>query len=211
MVKKWNGSQWSESNPRKWNGSSWVEAQGYKWDGSKWSSVTAQQYTTQWIATWSQSYTDNNSRKSGNEGNLLYQGRYSANAGGTHKSLCGFNMSDMRSQLSGAKIDNVEIYLKNSHWYYNSGGTAIIGYHNHNSNPTKFSDSEYGMKKQAFNSREQALWIPMSKSFGEGLRDGNYKGFSLFANTTAIAYYGYFYGANSNQSYKPRIKITYTK
>jgi hypothetical protein len=124
------------------------------------------------------------------------------------RSLCGFG--NIQSVLAGSVIKDVKLYLRNEHWYYNSGGTAVIGVHNHTSEPSTFSHTAYGTKTQSFSSRGQALWIDMPNVVGNGLRDGNYKGISIFANSTSMSYYGVFYGAGDGSS-RPKLKITYEK
>jgi hypothetical protein len=207
-VKRYNGSSWVDINPKRWNGSSWVDVEVYKYDGSKWVNISSQQYTTTWEATWTQTYRESGTKRTDYRSEKLCQGEYVSEPWGIMRSLCGFG--DIESALQGAKINKVELYLHNEHWYYNSGGTAVIGYHNHATVPNTFSHSKYGAKYQNFSSRGQALWITMPNELGEGIRDGIYKGISIFANTSNLNYYGIFYGANDG-SRKPKLKITYTK
>lgn len=211
-LKRYNGSSWEDVPFKKWNGSSWVEPDVKKWDGSKWVILNQQQYTTTWEATWTQTYRESGIKRTDSRSGKLCQGKYSgdSNPWGIQRSLCGFNDSDMRSKLSGAKINDVKLYLKAEHWYYNSGGTAYIGYHNHANEPTNYSHSKYNAKSQKFDSRDEAIWIDMPNALGEGIRDNDYKGISIFANSTSYNYYGVFRGA-SDGSYKPKLKITYTK
>ena len=209
QIKRFNGTSWVNITPKRYNGSNWVDAQGYKFDGTKRVNITTQQYTKTWEATWSQTYRENGARRTDFRGNMLCQGKYADDIWGHMRSLCGFDDADIRATLSGAKIEKVELYLKNEHWYYYSGGTAIIGYHNHATEPDTFSHSLYNAKQQKYSSRGQAQWITMPNSLGEGIRDNKYKGFSIYAGSASIGYYGVFYGANS--SYKPKLKITYSK
>jgi hypothetical protein len=207
-IKKWNGSSWQTINPKRWNGSSWVNLDIYKWDGSKWVNLTSQQYTTTWNATWSQTYRSTNEKRTDTRGNTnMMQGDSGQDPWNINRSLCGFG--DIQSTLAGSKINKVELYMKSKHWWYYAGGTAVIGYHNHSSEPSTFSHSKYGAKYQKFNYRGHAQWITMPNEFAEGIRDGRYKGFSLYASSTSKEYYGEIYGAYD--SYEPKLKITYTK
>lgn len=185
-----------------------MEPEIKKWDGAKWVVMNQQQYTETWEANWSQTYRYTGEKRWDERSEFLGQGQYvPSNFWGLQRSLAGF--PSMASKLAGARIDDVKLYLRNDHWYYHAGGTAVIGYHNHSLEPSTFSHSKYKAKVQRYEARGQALWIDMPNEFGEGLRDGKYRGISLFANAESMHYYGFFYGANS--SYRPKIKITYTK
>jgi hypothetical protein len=207
-LKRYNGSSWVDIQPKRWNGSSWVDVEVYRYDGNSWVKMTSQQFVTTWESTWTQTYRESGTKRTDYRAEKLCQGQYVSNPWGIMRSLAGF--PSMTSELAGARIDKIEIYLRNEHWYYTSGGTVVIGYHNHASVPSTFSHSKYGAKTQAYSARGQALWIDMPIEFGEGIRDGEYKGFSIYANSENMNYYGIFYGANDGSS-KPKIKITYTK
>ena len=201
---------WTPISPKKWNGSNWVDAQAYKWDGDKWVNVSTQQHVKTWDSTWTQSYGDENQKRTGDRALKLSHGYYPNVDGywGIMRSLCGFG--DIAKELQGAKIDKVEIYLRNEHWYYYAGGKVGIGYHNHATVPQTFSHSHYQAKVESYSARGQAKWITMPKSLGEGIRDGKYKGFSLYTDSKIMDYYGIFYGAQDGSN-KPKLKITYTK
>lgn len=211
-IKKYTTSGWVDAPFKKWSGSAWVEPEVKKWDGSKWVIMNQQQYTKTWNANWSHTYRETGEKRT-NSGNTMYQGKYKyleTPIWGLMKSLCGFDDASMRTELAGSKISNIQLYLRAEHWYYYAGGTAVLGYHNHALEPSTFSHSKYGAKIQKYTSRDQAKWISMPIDFGEGIRDNRYKGFSIFANSTNDNYYGYFNGVESS-SYKPKLKITYTK
>lgn len=208
FLKKWNGSSHVDINPKRWSGSSWVNAEAYKWDGSKWVNMTSQKYTTTWDATWTQTYRENGTKRTDYRSSKLCQGEYLSDPWGLMRSLCGFG--DIASTLAGSVINDVQLYLKNEHWYYYAGGKAVIGYHNHSSEPTNFSHSKYGAKTESFSARGQARWIDMPNALAEGIRDGDYKGVSLYSSSNNMNYYGIFYGAGDGSS-KPKLKITYTK
>lgn len=209
MIKKWNGSSFVNITPKKWNGSNWVNVDVYKWDGSKWTSMTAQQYTTTFDSTWSQSYKSNNAMRTDYRGRKLCQGDSGEDSYNIQRSLCGFG--NIGSVLNGAIIQDVKLFLHADHFWYYAGGTALIGYHNHASKPSTFSHSTYGAAKQQFTSRDDMRWIDLPNKFAEGIRDGRYKGFSIYADSTAKSYYGVWHGANDGAHNKPKLKITYTK
>jgi hypothetical protein len=209
LIKKLTSNGYVIVSPKKWDGKNWVVAQAFKYANGKWDGISAQKQTRTWEANWSRTYVTDGSKRTDYRGTMLCQGKYQNDSFGHMRSLCGFNDASMRQELAGAKIEKVELYLRNEHWYYHSGGTVFIGYHNHANEPANFSHSLHNQKSQSFSSRGQAQWINMPLDFATGIRDNKFKGFSIFAASDAIGYYGVFYGANT--SYKPKIKITYTK
>lgn len=150
-----------------------------------------------------------------NASGWMYQGRPSvadkfSNDLGRQRSMIGFSHSDIRKNLSGAKIEKVELYLRSKHFHNSSGGEAVIGYHNSSaSKPTSFSESKNGVKVQKFSKRNQGIWITLPKSVGESLRDNKAKGITLYANTNSLKRYGYFYGKGNGS--EPQLRITYKK
>lgn len=196
------------TNPKVFKDGKWVDADVYKSQDGKWQNMTSQTYVKTFDATWTQSYRDTNAKRPDWKAGKLCQGRYIEEPWGIQRSLCGFG--DIKSQLAGAKILKVELYLCNQHWYYMAGGNAVIGYHNHAYEPDTFSHSVYNALTTSFSARGQARWINMPLALGEGIRDGRYKGISLFANTENKSYYGYFYGV-ADGSKKPKLKVTYAK
>jgi len=208
-IKKYSNGSWVDASIKKRSGSSWVNGGAFKRKNGQWVNIATQRYTETWHSTWTQTYGENDSKRTDYRANMVCQGKYD-NIWGIQKSLVGFN-NTFQSKLSGAKIVKVEVYLQAEHWYYTTGGKVVIGAHNHASTPAKFSHSWYHAKSEDFSARGQGKWIEMPLSFGEALRDGKYKGFSVFVKSANYTYYGVFYGASNGASYKPKIKITYEK
>lgn len=207
-IKQYRKGSWYDVDFLQRRGGKWVNIDVYQYLKGKWVKITAETYTRTWDCTWTQTYRQAGTKRTDYRSEKLCQGRYVYEPWGIMRSLAGFG--DIRSTISGAKIKDVKIYLKNEHWYYYSGGKVKIGYHNHSSRPSTFSESRYGEVTSSYSSRGQAKWIDMPNSFGEGIRDGRYNGFSVFANTGDMNYYGIFSGENDGSS-KPKIKITYVK
>lgn len=221
-LHRWNGSSWVDSgvgqNVKRWNGSSWQNVGGgiKRWDGSKWVSIGEQTYTKEWGATWHKSYAGNNQiRTRPYKAEMIIQGRYGAPDTSTfgdlgiQKGMVGFNAADIRNNLSGARIQKVELFLRSAHWWYYAGGIASIGYHNSASTPGTFQCTKQSVKEVKYTTRDQGQWITLPNEFGELLRDNKAKGLVLYKNSTVLSYYGYFYGVGTSQA--PRIKITYVK
>lgn len=206
-VKQWRNGAWQDAKIMQWRNNQWVNVEVMQFRNGTWENITTQTYTKTWEATWSQTYRSTGAKRTDYRGGSIMQGDSGEDPWNVQRSLCGFG--NMQSTLAGAEITDVKLYLKAKHWWYYAGGTAVIGYHNHATEPTTFSHSKYSAKTQKFNSRSHAQWIDMPNAFGEGIRDGKYKGFSIFANSTSKTYYGEFNGAST--SYKPKLKITYKK
>lgn len=172
-FKMWNGSSWNNSNnPRAkmWNGNSWVDVPIKMWNGNSWTVVNEGKYQTTWYADWSETYgylnkSESNSdhgvkrnrppvtlqRKKGSH--FMYQGWWSSDPHGKMGSLMGFREDLIKNQLKGAKIEKVELYIRNVHSYYSSGQTAHVYWHNYTSEPSQIK------KSSAFpSSRKLGAW-----------------------------------------------------
>jgi hypothetical protein len=87
----------------------------------------AQNYSWSGHFNWVRSYKSNNAWMTNTNG-LGYQGLDPSGYNGNQKSLMGFSQVDFAAMLSGAWNISINLYLYYAHWYYNSGGTAVIGY-----------------------------------------------------------------------------------
>jgi hypothetical protein len=86
-----------------------------------------QNYSWSGHFNWVRSYKSNNAWMTNTNG-LGYQGLDPSGYNGNQKSLMGFSQVDFAAMLSGATNISISLYLYYAHWYYNSGGTAVIGY-----------------------------------------------------------------------------------
>lgn len=139
-----------------------------------------------------------------------YQGQYSSTNGNQFSWLL-FDYSTIASDLSGATINKVEVYLNNNHWYNNSGGTAVIGYHNSATlpDPATYPSGSDNITQSAF-TYGQAKWVTVDNAIGTAFKNGTAKGIMLGKGpSTSKTYYGYF--AGNGQSGEPQLRITYTK
>lgn len=167
-----------------------------------------QQYTKTYTATGSDSFDQDGSDRNVPQ---CYQGYYSTNHG-NQWSMIQFDDAQMRADLAGAVIDDVNVYLNNTFSYYNAGMTAVVGTHNRD---VIAGDQSYGgsiipdRTREDFN-KGQSKWFDVPNSIGEDFRDGNARGLVLGQGpSTSHTYYGYF--AGYSQSGPPKIQITYTK
>ncbi|MCH0562135.1 hypothetical protein [Streptomyces sp. MUM 2J] len=157
-------------------------------------------YTKTYNASWSGSYANRGSYNS-YYGNKCLQGYYSS-TNGMQASLIGFP-SALATDLSGATIQKAEIYLYFDHWYYNSGGKAVVKAHKHTSRPSTFSsDSE---AKTISWGKNVGKWVDITSVFDST----SWRGIALDPNNSDKTYYGRAQGVG--QTYPPKLRVTYTK
>lgn len=138
-----------------------------------------------------------------NTNGLAYQGKDPSGYNGNQMSLIGF--PDVTGMLAGATINSVQLYLYYAHWYFASGGTAVIGYHNH------LGDPGTGGFPGGTGNQIQRGGVPKPGSFtidvsgwGGGFQNGSIRGIMLGPGpSTSETYYGYASDA--------ALTITYTK
>ena len=140
----------------------------------------------------------------------MYQGEYSSTHG-NQRSLIGFDDDEIRSDLAGATITKVELRLDNTHFYNNSGGTAVIGTHDYGSAPGSWSGSRVQESRETESWAKGALkWVTLSNSFGTDFQDGSATGIALGpGDSSSLTYYSYWVGQNGTN--KPQLRITYEK
>ncbi|MFJ1837833.1 hypothetical protein ACIOJ9_28685 [Streptomyces sp. NPDC088175] len=157
-------------------------------------------YTKTYTASWSGSYA-NRSGYNSYYGNQCMQGYYSAN-NGMQSSLIGFPAA-LTTDLGGASIQKVELYLYFAHWYYNAGGKAVIKAHKHASRPSTFSSDSEG--KTISWGKNVGKWVDLTSVFDST----TWKGVALDPNNKALDYYGRAMGVG--ETYPPKLRVTYVK
>jgi len=158
-------------------------------------------YTKTYSSTWMSSFGTGSGRRTDGR---AYQGYYSS-TNGSNYSKYGFP-SQIQSDLAGATIKKVELYLDNNHFYSNSGGNAIIGTHANTVQPTGSTSltGTFARQSIAF-AKGQAKWVTLSNSFGTDLKSGAALGITLGRTSGgSLSEYGYF--ASS-----AKLRITYEK
>ncbi len=161
-------------------------------------------YTTTYDPVWSATWSATGKRTD----NAAYQGRYSATQG-TQYAKWGFG-AQIQTDLSGATVDTVELYLKNTHWYQSGGGDAMIGTHANATKPTGSSstDGAFDRTRVRFG-YGQGKWVTLPAVFGADLKSGAARGITLGAPGTGTqALYGYFRRYDTSH---PQLRITYRK
>jgi hypothetical protein len=165
-------------------------------------------YTKTYNATWFQTYRSTGAQKTDTTAN---QGQLDSGSDGNQRSLVGFDYATIRNDLAGATISKITLTAYAEHWWYNSGGTAVIGTHNYTSKPSSWSDSRVNQNRQTSSSWPRAAkrTVTLSTSIGNELRDGSTTGIAFGpGNSSDTIYYGKFTGSGSN---RPSITISYTK
>ncbi|MCY0922560.1 MULTISPECIES: hypothetical protein [unclassified Streptomyces] len=163
------------------------------------SKPATQRYEKTYGASWSGTYTSR-SGYSSYHANQMLQGYYSS-TNGTTASLVGFPPA-LTSDLAGAKIEKVMLYLYFEHWYNAAGGSAVIKPHGHTSRPGSFSSD--GQSMTVSWRRNEGKWVDVTSLF-----DASKKGIALDPNSTNSTYYGRAHGVG--QQYPPQLKVIYVK
>jgi hypothetical protein len=165
-------------------------------------------YTKTYGCTASKSFRGSGTKRT-DVGNTCYQGYYSS-TNGLQKSVILFPYATIQSDLSGATITKVEVYLNAEHWGPGNGGTAVIGNHNYSTMPSSDPTGNFNVDTTAWTTKTGAKWCNVNTVIGDRLRDNTAKGILLGPNSsTSNEYYGYFSG--SGDSAEPKLRITYTK
>lgn len=196
-----------------------IEKTGSKWEVSSPNPETTKTYVDTFPATWSESYDGEGKVKpSQYTMGRLYQGRYGKYNTidniqynpiywGVQRSLIGFDAKKIQANLKGARIQKIELYLKNEHFWYAKGGRAAIVSHSFPNKPNKFNYTTSVTDR--YFTKGQGQWVVLPDSLGTLLKNGTISGFGLYRNTQQLDYYGYFSGATSSN--RPVLRVTYTK
>lgn len=176
------------------------------------SGAPVQTYTKTYNGNWSQTYNGSGSQKSGD---TCDQGDFGDSAG-NRRSLIGFPYSSIMSDLTGATLVSIKLSLYAEHWYYDAGGTAVIGTHDYTSKPGTWADSRVLQNRTTV-----ANWPKPGKkvltlsnaTFGADFQSGAAKGIALGpGNSSSLTYYGKFSGITApTTGNRPILTITYTK
>lgn len=154
--------------------------------------------TKEYKANAIKSYTGTGAWYNYNTG-YMYSGQSPANYGDL-RSVATF--PSFTSDLSGATVNDVWIYVYYDFWYYGSGGNAPISLHGYSSPPGSSPALSYSMTSTGW-PRAAGRWVRLPDSTYAGFKSGTYKGFGLGGRGGGLVEYGYAHDA--------RIKIRYTK
>lgn len=157
--------------------------------------------------TWSATWGDMFDPSRGDEGQHpeLYYGTFPGSAHGNRRLMIGLNDSSIRSALSGADIDRVEIRFTNTWAWWNSGVQVHLGGHNVSSGPGHYSSVRESVFVGHWPKSGGRTWRNAGTWYGRALRDNNIKGITIHQPSSSNAYYGAMKWASFD------IRITYTK
>jgi N-acetylmuramoyl-L-alanine amidase len=149
---------------------------------------------------WDQTYRGNGEQRT-DVPSYNYQGYYSS-TWGVQKSAIGAP-DKMFTDLSGATVLDIWVYLHSPHWYYYAGGTARIGVHGNSTKPATFPgiNQDYSVDF----ARDEGKWVRLPSTWYASFKSGAYRGITIHAaNSSAGQYYGYFTASATKWRWKYR-------
>lgn len=173
-------------------------------DASGATTTPKQTYTKRYPAVWSGTY--NGANLDTFYGNEMKQGSY----GGDFRGMVGFDSALMVSDLTGATVESCIVYLYANHWYYNSGGTAVIGTHSNAARPGTWTGVTQDRWRSGGWPKPGGRRIDLGAAVGDEFKSGAAKGVALGpAPSTDLAFYGRFNG--DGMANEPYVEIRYSK
>lgn len=221
-IKKYINSSFNEVTSRKrFNGNSWENLTvGKRFDGSSWIDLwstavvpevpTEKTYTKTYNLSSAQIYWG-----SGNQDNQsssiidMIVGSYGGSSSTNRRTLLFFPLSTIQSDLSGATISKVELYLHRRNTAHgNASSSLYVKYGTYSSAPSTWNGSDSGVADSgapAFTQGE-AKWITLLNSIGTGMRDGSVKCLCLDTDSNYnMSAYGRYVRSDT------MLRITYKK
>jgi hypothetical protein len=133
----------------------------------------------------------------------MYQGPSPAGVGQLRSAAF---FPDMTADLSGATINDMQVYLYFDHWYNNAGGTARIGLHGYTgATPASWASLVYRgwILDSSGWPKPGGRWLSIPQAYWAGFLSGFYRGITLGVNTSGNEHYGIAQGS-------PQIYVQYT-
>lgn len=161
-------------------------------------SASVQTQTIDWWASGSTTYFTSSGAVYGNDPDSAIQGSYDGSSGNRRHTAWWF--ADLTSRLSGATINDVQMYARNTWTYANAGGTGHFYAHNG-------SNAAGANVMNAYFQRGQERWMPMPSTYWDALKNGSMRGFMCLTNSTDRNEYLRFAGGAQTAC----LRITYTK
>jgi hypothetical protein len=170
---------------------------------------TKKTYTSTWVSNASESYDGSNSVRYNTSD--LVQGDSGSSNGNSHglilftgsNSTGGQTGISVATAMTGATLNKAEVYLYANHWYYGSGGTAVI----RGSTATSLSGFTPSAASKTVTgwARSSGKWVDITSIVGTNIRAVTVGK----APSSSLTYYGRFNA--HNQSNPPKLRLTYTK
>lgn len=165
----------------------------------------ARDYVKTYDCTWGRTWRASGSLRT-DVGADLIQGQAATSGATNNYAMAGFP-SQIASDLAGATVSKVELYLYAHHWWGQSG-SAVIGTHGQITYPASFSYS--GQHIVSGWKRGEGKWVTLPREWYVGFKSGANRGISLGGNTgDSPLFYAKFYGYATPRG--PRLRVSYTK
>lgn len=164
---------------------------------------TLQRVTRTWTADWTTTLKGDLSERT--DTTDAVQGYHSSN--GNQRSMIGF--PTFFGAVGAESIIKAELYLYANQWYFDSGGTAVIGYHDRDAKSSSwYSNLQFNSTNWP---KPGGRWVTLPSSWHPFIISGTLKGVTLGPGpSTSSLYYGRFNGSGAS-SRKPQMRITYER
>lgn len=179
-------------------------------NGSGGGVTPVQQFTKTYNATWSGSYTGGGTKNTFGGSTRVYQGDI-GDGNGNRKAMIGFDYATIASDLSGATILSCSTTVYFQHWWYNNGGTAVLGTHNYTggSAPASWQGNTVVTSSSGWPNPGQRT-VDLGTGTGTAFKNSTARGLTLGPGSdSSVTYYGYASGFGASSP--PTLTITYTK
>ena len=212
-IKMYNGADFaSVSAVKVRNGADFCDVSEVKaYEDGTWKRVfpDGQKYTKTYSLTDAEIYWGTGGKETSYSSQLIV-GSYASSKATARRTLMFFPLDSIRSDLSGAEIESVELYLRRLDTAHGEASCSTsIKLHGFSSAPDRWEDgTDLGAADSGTPSfaRGEGKWVTLLPSVGEGLRDGTVKGICLDADANySISRYGRF------ERSAAKLRITYTK
>lgn len=174
--------------------------------------VTEREYTSTWRASDSSTYRQSGSRRT--DVPDLIQGYASGGGINGHNqaafifggnAVAGEVGKTVSQALSGGTLRRAEVWLYFDHWWNSAGGVARLGKLGTANLPSSLSASP--TRSESWK-RKQGRWVQVPVSW---FTDSN-RGVTLGGGSSRQAvYYGRAFGHAASTTYRPRLRLTYTR
>lgn len=142
-------------------------------------------------ATWNSTYKGDGERRTDTPDTI--QGYQSII--GNQKGLIGFDngIASMINKGNSPTVDRVEVYIYFNHWFYNAGGTAVLGTHDATGPPGSWPGVGVLTDRMRIGGwpKPGGRWIDITSLSADGWRTGTNRGVSLGPGpSNDVEYYG---------------------
>lgn len=159
-------------------------------------------FTKAYQASWSRTWRSGSVRSDTTD---LVQGNYSGQQYGAFGAPAA-----MLNDIKGTTITKLEVYLYANNWWYNNGGTGILGVHSLASAPPTFPGGSATITKK-WRTKTGGLWVTLPSTWYSNWSSGSTKGVTLGDGASSSqSYYGRFNGVGASAN-RPAFRVTYQK